>query len=166
MKLHGNCDWCGKEIAFYPSKAKQKHHFCCRPCQHAFSNKRKNPERYLEYADCSKNSLRFTEMNRRLNPTRMTMETREKLREAHLNTGEGKTYTKVFGVHEHRVVAERILGRPLRGSEIVHHRNGDKRNNTPENLVVFQSQSEHAKHHMEMKWFLSELEKLEGGDAQ
>jgi len=105
-------------------------------------------------------------MNRLLNPNRMTPETREKLRRAHLNTGEGKTYTKMFGVHEHRVVAEQMLGRPLRENETVHHRDGNKRNNNPENLIIFRSQSEHAKHHAEMKWFLRELALMEGCDAQ
>lgn len=79
----------------------------------------------------------------------MTMETREKLRQAHLNTGEGKTYTKTFSRHTHRIVAEQILGRPLLPGEVVHHIDGDKRNNEPSNLMVFTSQSEHAKWHNE-----------------
>ena len=162
MKLLGNCDWCGKEIAYYPCKAKQKHHFCCRPCQHAFSNKRTNPGNYLEYADWSKNSQRFTEMNLRLNPTRMTMGTREKLREVRLNTGEGTTYSKLFGRHEHRVAAERMLGRLLKPGEIVHHVDGDKRNNQEWNLLVLSSQSEHAQLHIRLRVFWA----LEGGDAQ
>ena len=166
MKLAGHCDWCRKDISFYPCKAKQKHHFCSCACMHAFTNKHMNPEGYRSYADRSKNSQRFSEMNRRMNPTRMTDRTREKLRIARLNTGEGKSYSKLFGVHEHRAVAEQILGRPLRENEIVHHRDGNKRNNSPENLVVFSSQSEHAKHHMELKLFLQEIQKMDGGDAQ
>lgn len=166
MKLSGHCDWCGKDISFYPCKASQRHHFCSRTCQCSFANKRMNPDRYHDYADWSKNSRRFSEMNRRLNPTRMTDKTREKLRNARLNTGEGKSYTKRYGVHEHRVVAEQILGRPLRDKEIVHHRDGNKRNNTPENLVIFASQAEHAKYHMELKLFLQEIKKMDGGDAQ
>lgn len=39
-------------------------------------------------------------------------------------------------VLEHRVVAENNLGRRLRDSEIVHHQNGDKKDNRWENLVV------------------------------
>lgn len=37
---------------------------------------------------------------------------------------------------EHRVVIEQYIGRPLSDSEIVHHRDGDKSNNDPENLAV------------------------------
>lgn len=35
--------------------------------------------------------------------------------------GEGKTYTKRLGRHEHRVVAEAVIGRPLQPGEVVRH---------------------------------------------
>lgn len=56
-------------------------------------------------------------------------------------------YVKENGRHQHRVVAERVLGRELRPSEVVHHENLDKHDNRPNNLIVFPSQSEHARHH-------------------
>lgn len=85
-------------------------------------------------------------MNRELNPTRMTPEIRGKLRDSRLNSGEGKTYTKTYGRHTHRIVAEQILGRPLIKGEIVHHIDGNKRNNDPSNLKIM-TQSEHCKLH-------------------
>ena len=88
-------------------------------------------------------------------PTRMTPETRAKLREAHLNTGEGKTYTKLYGMHEHRVVAENQLGRPLKKGEVVHHVDGDCRNNNPDNLLVLPSQKEHAALHARLNKFFA-----------
>ena len=68
-----------------------------------------------------------------------------------------------------RVVAEQLLGRPLRPGEVVHHIDGNKRNNRSENLRVFSSQAEHAKFHAEFNWFINELRKMgaiEGGDAE
>lgn len=88
------------------------------------------------------------QMNRELNPHRMDdPEVREKVRMAQLNKGECKTYQKCHGRHTHRVVAEQMLGRPLRKGEIVHHIDGNKRNNDPSNLMVCGSQSEHCRLH-------------------
>ena len=97
-------------------------------------------------------------LNQELNPSRMTPEVRRKLRNARLDSGEGKTYSKFYGRHTHRVVAEKMLGRMLRPGEVVHHIDGDKRNNRPENLMVFASQSEH------VAWHIAH-ENGKGGDA-
>lgn len=56
-------------------------------------------------------------------------------------------YRKRGQRHEHRTVAEQMLGRPLARDEIVHHIDGNKRNNDPSNLQVM-TQAEHARLHM------------------
>lgn len=47
------------------------------------------------------------------------------------------------GSYVHRIVAAAWRGTPLRPGEVVHHRDGDKRNNHPDNLQVFESNTAH-----------------------
>lgn len=77
---------------------------------------------------------------------------RENCRQAALAYKDAKpdTYRKRNSRHEHRVVAESMLGRPLLRGEIVHHIDGNKHNNAPENLQVM-TQADHLRlHHAEM----------------
>jgi hypothetical protein len=56
------------------------------------------------------------------------------------------TYRKLHGRHEHRAIGEQIVGRPLRSDEHVHHIDGNRHNNAPENLAVLTA-AEHAALH-------------------
>lgn len=156
------CLKCGKPFKVKPSEAKTKKH-----CNKICASKKKEyscficgksvirtPSAALSVilcgpACCSKwKSERLSKLNAELNPERMTPETRAKLRAANLGKGEGKAYRKTYGRHTHRVIAEEKIGRPLKKGEVVHHKDENILNNDPDNLEVFASQSEHAKHHI------------------
>ena len=105
------------------------------------------PSRQCSVADCSEphlaGGLCNTHYLRQRQYGRLTTVRRPK--------GEGSYDTKgyrlvtVDGVQkrEHVHIAERILGRPLRGEECVHHINGDPADNRHENLVICPSNAYH-----------------------
>ena len=155
------CLKCGKAFKVKPSKAaitKYCNRECAskkitKPCLECGKEVTRVQSQMLKKVYCGRDcssigtSKTMAAMNRDLNPDRMTLETRTKLREAHLGKGEGKAYRKTFGEHTHRVVAAEKMGRPLLKGEVVHHIDGNILNNHPDNLQVLASQSEHINLH-------------------
>lgn len=52
-------------------------------------------------------------------------------------------------VREHLLIMEKKIGRPVEKTESVHHIDGDKLNNSPDNLELFKSHSDHLRHEWE-----------------
>lgn len=50
-------------------------------------------------------------------------------------------------VYEHIVIAENMLGRQLKNGEVVHHKDKNRAHNSPDNLMVFASNSDHSRFH-------------------
>ena len=65
----------------------------------------------------------------------------------------GYRYVSVGGrkIGEHRLIVEQREGRRLTSGEVVHHVNGDKFDNRPENLVVV-TRAEHRRLHSGTRW--------------
>lgn len=169
------CATCGKEIKVSPSLVRERN-FCTNQCRltwlsdhvrqqmnvpgHSAGHKAPhlatlNTNRAMPDHEREKARNRMRIYNRSgQNPMNTSEGWSEEMREAARKRNQERmgpckpsTYPKFHGRHEHRVVAERMLGRPLRPGEVVHHINGDKHDNRPENLMVFSSQQEHIAYH-------------------
>ena len=137
-KMTLTCDLCGKVYQSY--QWGKRNHFCSIECRrkgaHLMSEN-------ITEADRKRRSEQIIRVNKTINTL---PEKRSRNRSAKLDET-STSYRKYYGRHEHRVVAEQILGRPLNSDEVVHHIDGNVRNNDPSNLRVM-TQSEHIKLHL------------------
>lgn len=126
MEANRICDYCGRSYKGYPGKPRGKRTFCGVMCRLKWLGEQNKTKRVNQKGG-------------------LTLEERAKIRKSRIDQTPvvHNTYAKVFGRHEHRIVAENMLGRDLVKGEVVHHINHNKRDNSPENLMVFKSQADH-----------------------
>jgi hypothetical protein len=137
------CNYCGKEFQRAVSKAISKNQYCCRRCQwdsyklRIMSDKRKkiNSESKL-----GEKNYRWNGGKRITGGGYIAVYKPE-----HPNCNKSK------GVYEHRLIMEKFLGRYLLRAEIVRHKNKNKQDNRVENLVLFENNKEHLKHHKTLR---------------
>ena len=143
------CEQCGKE--YRPKNPHQKFcsHSCsaksmtkdkmvtCKVCQTVFERPHGKPRMY-----CSRHCSMVARMNG-MSWSYTELQPRETSQDGWRTTQDGYLCKRVNGkqVLQHRLVMEQMLGRPLGKDERVHHKNGNRQDNRPENLELWTSPS-------------------------
>ena len=159
------CDYCGKQFNKRASAVREKNYCCkehrhkakylvlkCDTCGIFFERLRVsyNGGKCFCSKECAKEftSERMSKYNKEHNHDAMTPQRRESISVSKkLSPEKRASYERHHGRHKHRIVMEEILGRPLLSTEIVHHKDGNKQNNEPDNLYLFSSKAEHSRYH-------------------
>lgn len=57
----------------------------------------------------------------------------------------GYIYVRIdnYWIREHRYIVENFIGRKLKPNEVIHHINGNRKDNRIQNLMIFDSQAKH-----------------------
>lgn len=172
--LKAKCKTCGKEFSYFPYK-KDEAKFCCLACYHksrkgklpwntGLKYKRELPEesRKKMRENAKRNGFGQNQKGKKLSET-----TKKKISEKFKGELHPKYKGKFFDsggyvmvyspnhpnrdgnndVREHRLVAEKCLGRYLTSKEVIHHINEIRDDNRPENLYLFACNKDHYDHH-------------------
>lgn len=136
MKVKLFCCYCGQMFEKPHSKLKRVN-FCCKDCLHSYNGEK------MSFYNSTTNPMNIKGQE--------TIEQRYRKRQRMLKPTSKCDYQKVFGDFEHRRVARVKIGRELKQDEVVHHIDGNPRNNNPNNLQVM-TRAEHMRYHMRQYW--------------
>lgn len=136
-----NCLRCGAEFTAKAAHAERRQ-FCSRQCTHAARTERALVEKNC--ANCGKPFRSQPYRNVSLCSTECLREVRAKKKRKHPSgwsidprSGYVRGSRNGVAILQHREVMEKVLGRALRPYENIHHKNGEKSDNRPENLEVW-----------------------------
>ena len=130
MALIKNCKECGKEFKTYPSKIKiGRGKYCSKKCSN--KNTLIKPGQHISLKTEIKKGQRL-----RYNGYRFTQSRPSSQKYKLIHKPNHPNCTKSGYVREHRLVAEKYLGRYLNNDEIVHHIDENGLNNEISNLEV------------------------------
>lgn len=125
------CAWCGKEFQKRKSNAKKvKIHFCCKACDVQWRSENLRGERSSQFGKTQSAEHIERRIQRGKNHYRWNGGVKIQNGYRFIKQKDG-SYKQ-----EHRIIAEKALGRLLNQDEHVHHINGDRIDNRNENLLI------------------------------
>lgn len=132
---------CGKEFDAKPSRiAAGRDKYCYKACMYKYRHRPSG----LKYTIVQENKGWFKEGQR---------SPRYGKSKPYFDSSKGYMFISIYGRHlpYHRFVMEQYLGRELSEAEVVHHVDGNKLNNSIDNLELFPDKSSHIRHHQELR---------------
>lgn len=138
------CEVCGISFRRGLSQVRRTKigNYCSAPCRHRGHRRRL----LVPCANCGKEFERPAKEATRRNKTVNYCST-DCFKAAHV--AKPHVYRKSGDRHAHRGVAEAKIGRALLPREVVHHIDGDKHNNHPDNIAVLPNRAIHSRLHIQ-----------------